>query len=69
MKRLVLFFSDLLDRLFPLLAICGFIGSVGLVGDSTDFGQYARSFCALVLSLVAMWAFWGEPNGNASSQD
>lgn len=64
MRRLALFFRDLPDRLYPLFALCGFVGSLAWFAQSVDCAEHFRSGCALVLSTVAMWAFWFEPGGS-----
>ncbi len=58
MKRLSWLFCEIADRILPLLAICGLLFSIGLLGSAPDLQHVFWSLCALVLSCVAMWAFW-----------
>lgn len=63
MKRLIGMACEVADRTFPLLALCGFMLSLGLLGSADDLQHRIWALMALAPSCVAMWAFWG--NGDA----
>ena len=62
MKRLIGMACEIADRTMPLLALCGFLLSLGLLGSATDMQHRIWALMALALACVAMWAFW---NGDA----
>jgi hypothetical protein len=52
--------GDIADRMAPLLALCGLMFSIGLLGSADDLQHRIWALMALVFSCVAMWAFWGD---------
>lgn len=60
MKRIAWLFCEIADRTLPLLALCGLLVSIGLLGSAPDALHRIWALMALALACVAMWAFWGE---------
>ena len=52
--------GDIADRMAPLLAPCGLMFSIGLLGSAGDVHSRFIAVCALIISCVAMWAFWSK---------
>lgn len=63
MKRLLCLAGEIADRTYPLLALCGLLFSIGLLGSADDALHRIWALMALAAACVAMWAFWG--NGDA----
>lgn len=60
MKRITWLACEIADRTFPLLALCGLLFSIGLLGSASDMQHRIWALMALALACVAMWAFWSE---------
>ena len=58
MKRITWLLGEIADRTFPLLAVCGLMLSLGLLGSADDWLHRVWALMALALASVAMWAFW-----------
>lgn len=52
--------GDIADRMAPLLALCGLLFSIGLLGSAADIHSRFIAALALIISCVAMWAFWSK---------
>ena len=59
MSRITWLLGEIADRMFPLLALCGLMISLGLLGSAADLQHRIWALMALALASVAMWAFWG----------
>lgn len=60
MNRLVWLLDEIADRVFPLLALCGYMGSFVFLGLSDNPLYVFWALCAVGSSSVAMWAFWSD---------
>lgn len=60
MSRIIWLLGEIADRTFPLLALCGLMLSLGLLGSAADLQHRVWALMALALACVAMWAFWGD---------
>lgn len=59
MKRLIWMACEIADRTMPLMALCGLLLSIGLLGSAADLQHRIWAIMAIALASVAMWAFWG----------
>lgn len=58
--RITWLLGEIADRTFPLLALCGLMLSLGLLGSAANLKHRIWALMALALASVAMWAFWGD---------
>ena len=58
MSRIAWILGEIADRTAPLLALCGLMLSLGLLGSAADLQHRIWALMALGLACVAMWAFW-----------
>lgn len=60
MNRILNLFASASERIAPLLALGGLLISLWLLASAQDAAHVFWALCALALSAVAVWAFFGE---------